>query len=55
MDNQMHSPLFGSFDDTGAIKGPGSYGPMGLPTHIVKGPDFHGALSTVIQIPPAWW
>ncbi len=51
MDNQMYSPLFGSLDDTGAIKGLGSYHPVGLPPHIVKGPDVHGAISTVIQIP----
>ncbi len=51
MDNQIYSPLFRAFDDTMAIKGPGTYHPVGLPPHIVKGPDVHGALSTVIQIP----
>jgi hypothetical protein len=51
MYNQMHSPLFGSFDNTGAIKGPDSYYPVGLPLHLGKGPNTYGKLSTVIQIP----
>jgi phosphoenolpyruvate synthase/pyruvate phosphate dikinase len=51
MDNQTHSPLFGGSDDTGAIKGPACYHPVGPPLHIVKGPDFQGVLATLIRIP----
>jgi hypothetical protein len=36
MDNRRHSPLFGSFDDTGAIKGLDSYRSVGLPPILSK-------------------